>query len=279
MSHFGEGNIAGIDPTLSINEQADLLPYDNRFEFPREKLQFKEQLGSGAFGVVHKAIARGIQGFEEETVVAVKTMRKQADKAMIKIFASELKIMIHLGRHLNVVTLHKAVTKNIVKRELLLITEFCCYGDLENLLRRHRSSFHNEMITGEIIFSNPSFHQVPGYLQVPKNSFGAEVINLEVICNSSEIPISSSDLLSWSFQIACGMDYLSSKKVIHGDLAARNVLVGEGKIAKISDFGLAKSVYKCFVYKRKLDDETPLPFKWMALESITDQVFSIHSDV
>ena len=38
-------------------------------------------------------------------------------------------------------------------------------------------------------------------------------------------PISTCDLISYSFQIARGMDYLVGKKVLHGDLAARNVLL------------------------------------------------------
>ena len=45
-------------------------------------------------------------------------------------------------------------------------------------------------------------------------------------------------------QIAQGMAFLSKLKFIHGDLAARNVLVGEGLVCKISDFGLANDVYK-----------------------------------
>jgi len=41
-------------------------------------------------------------------------------------------------------------------------------------------------------------------------------------------PISTCDLISYSFQIARGMDYLVGKKVLHGDLAARNVLLASG---------------------------------------------------
>ena len=37
---------------------------------------------------------------------------------------------------------------------------------------------------------------------------------------------------------------------MHRDLAARNVLVGDGEICKITDFGLARDVFKEDLYRR-----------------------------
>lgn len=51
LANFEEGNIESINPDLSLDEQADLLPYDKKYEFPRDKLKFGKQLGAGAFGV------------------------------------------------------------------------------------------------------------------------------------------------------------------------------------------------------------------------------------
>lgn len=45
-------------------------------------------------------------------------VKKTADNEVMKALISELKIMVHLGQHLNVVNLLGAVTKNIVKRNL-----------------------------------------------------------------------------------------------------------------------------------------------------------------
>lgn len=77
--------------------------------------------------------------------------------------------------------------------------------------------------------------------------------------------------------MARGMDYLASRKVLHGDLAARNILLCDDNIVKICDFGLARSLYNNENYKK--NNETPLPFKWLALESLSDQVFSTYSDI
>lgn len=44
---------------------------------------------------------------------------------------------------------------------------------------------------------------------------------------------------------------VSSFQVLHGDLAARNVLLADDYIVKICDFGLAKSMYNSENYQRK----------------------------
>ena len=43
-----------------------------------------------------------------------------------------------------------------------------------------------------------------------------------------------------TFQVSSGMAYLESRNISHNDLAARNILVAKGNVAKVADFGLAK---------------------------------------
>lgn len=74
-----------------------------------------KQLGCGAFGVVMKAEAQGICESDSVTTVAVKMVRRSTESTYIRALASELKIMVHLGKHLNVVNLLGACTKNIAK--------------------------------------------------------------------------------------------------------------------------------------------------------------------
>ena len=45
---------------------------------------------------------------------------------------------------------------------------------------------------------------------------------------SSTEELNSRLLLQWSHNIAKGMKYLSRKHIMHGDLAARNILIGRG---------------------------------------------------
>jgi len=67
-------------------------------------------LGSGAFGRVLKGEAIGLKPDEALTTVAVKMVRSTVDLAALESLVGELKIMIHLGSHLNVVNLMGACT-------------------------------------------------------------------------------------------------------------------------------------------------------------------------
>lgn len=119
LANFVEGAVEQINPALSLDEQAELLPYDRDFEFPRDKLKLGKQLGAGAFGVVLKGEAQGIRNGEPVSTVAVKMVKRTADAEVVRALVSELKIMVHLGQHLNVVNLLGAVTKNIAKRKTM----------------------------------------------------------------------------------------------------------------------------------------------------------------
>lgn len=68
-----------INPEQPLHEQADLLPYDEKFEFKKDKLKLGKHLGAGAFGVVVKGLATGILPNEAQTTVAVKILKRTAD--------------------------------------------------------------------------------------------------------------------------------------------------------------------------------------------------------
>jgi FMS-like tyrosine kinase 1 len=71
-------------------------------------------LGKGVSGVVYKGIIDG-------RPVAAKTIRKPTDIHYLKALLSELKIMIYLEFHENVIQLIGAYTKDIQKGTLMCI--------------------------------------------------------------------------------------------------------------------------------------------------------------
>ena len=72
-------------------------------------------------------------------------------------------------------------------------------------------------------------------------------------------------------------EYLSSLDIVHRDLACRNILVGENKNLKISDFGMSRIVSSDDIYVKT--SKGRMPWKWMAIESIVNREFTTASDV
>ena len=81
------------------------------------------------------------------------------------------------------------------------------------------------------------------------------------------------------------MEFLTSRQIYHGDLAARNVLLTDNYDAKISDFGLSKRIYRngqepLEIRSNANGTRLPLPIRWMALEVLLHEEFiPIKSDV
>lgn len=84
-------------------------------------------------------------------------------------------------------------------------------------------------------------------------------------------------MTKWCYEIACGMEYLASKYVVHADLATRNVLLTINKTAKVTDFGLSRRLYDFIQYVKT--SQEPLPWRWMAIEALKKSRFSSQSDV
>ena len=84
------------------------------------------------------------------------------------------------------------------------------------------------------------------------------------------------ELIDIGAQVANGMAYLESTNYIHRNLCARNVLVGEGNVVKIGNFGFARLLAHG-VYTERQKQEYPV--KWTDPDVINRQCFTIKSDV
>nr|XP_008165680.1 vascular endothelial growth factor receptor 1 isoform X1 [Chrysemys picta bellii] len=285
-----------MDPDeVPLDEQCERLPFDaSKWEFARERLKLGKSLGCGAFGKVVEAAAFGIKNSPTCRIVAVKMLKEGATASEYKALMTELKILIHIGHHLNIVNLLGACTKN--GGPLMVIVEYCKYGNLSNYLKSKRNFFFpnkDASLQVEQMKEKKDIELVEG-----KKQRLASVTSSESLASSgfqedkslSDVeeeeedsddfykwPLTMEDLISYSFQVARGMEFLSSRKCIHRDLAARNVLLSGNNVVKICDFGLARDIYKNPDYVRKGDAR--LPLKWMAPESIFDKIYNTKSDV
>ncbi|CAG7825664.1 unnamed protein product, partial [Allacma fusca] len=306
---FINGNPSAYDEDLDIAEQPYVMPYNMAYEFAKSKLVFGKQLGSGAYGTVLKAEATGITEPGVVSTVAVKTIAPSADILYLKALLAELKVMIHIGKHTNVVSLLGACTVNLKQREVFVIVEYCQFGNLQQYLHKSRTKFKDQIVNDKVSpsASLQTRSTGSGYCSyIPDTdpiSESAASVNIATgsasyqtsgSTGSSEQPLwrnnmqgdykesdflelNTTDLINWAYQIANGMAYLASKKVFHGDLAARNILLARNKVVKVADFGLARHVYKETNYIKS--QNCPLPVKWMAIESLLRLEFSTQSDV
>ncbi|KAH0616195.1 hypothetical protein JD844_027137 [Phrynosoma platyrhinos] len=250
------------------------LPYDSRWEFPRDGLVLGRILGSGAFGKVVEGTAYGLSRSQPVMKVAVK----------------------------------------MLKRPIYIITEYCFYGDLVNYLHKNRDNFLNrhpektkkdldifgmnsadESTRSYVILSFENngeymdMKQAETTQYVPmlerrdrskysdiqrslydrpasyKKKYLSEQDVINLLSDDNSEGLSLLDLLSFTYQC------------VHRDLAARNVLLAQGKIVKICDFGLARDIMHDSNYVSK--GSTFLPVKWMAPESIFDNLYTTLSDV
>uniref|UniRef100_A0AAY4DDL1 receptor protein-tyrosine kinase n=1 Tax=Denticeps clupeoides TaxID=299321 RepID=A0AAY4DDL1_9TELE len=269
---------------MPMDEQCERLTYDaNKWEFPRDRLKLGEPLGRGAFGQVVEASAFGIEKATTCTTVAVKMLKEGATANEYRALMSELKILIHIGHHLNVVNLLGACTKP--GGPLMVIVEYCKYGNLSSYLKSKRAEYSPFKVNGDDfskgdlgLGTSTRLDICTGTATISRTGGKESVSHLEDGDESSDWDhLTLEDLISYSFQVAKGMEFLSSRKCIHRDLAARNILLSENNVVKICDFGLARDVYKDPDYVRKGDAR--LPLKWMAPETIFDRVYTTQSDV
>ena len=56
-------------------------------------------------------------------------------------------------------------------------------------------------------------------------------------------------LIMYAYQLSTALSYLESKKFVHRDIAARNVLVSSQDSVKLADFGLSRWVEEQSYYK------------------------------
>jgi len=89
--------------------------------------------------------------------------------------------------------------------------------------------------------------------------------------------LSKQDTYKIIYGITAGMAHLAKYKIVHRDLAARNILVDEGMNAIVSDFGFARALQEDEHSGKTYTSIGPI--KWMALEALTQRIYSEKSDV
>lgn len=218
--------------------------FDPQMTLQRKSVKLDKVIGEGNFGKVHSGTAKDPQRGSAVVAVAVKTPSANARFE----FEAEMEIMgqlTRLGGHEHIVR----VVGCIYGKRPMLVLELCAGGSLKAALTASRK----EAATG--------------------NRFAI------------------SDLVTFGHQVALAMTFLERHHLLHRDLAARNVLLAnddddtaeqqpQHMVCKLADFGLSKqiSMDSKDYYRRTAGASVPIPVRWMAPETLDDDVSTIMSD-
>eukprot|EP00092_Neocalanus_flemingeri_P007963 GFUD01008591.1.p1 GENE.GFUD01008591.1~~GFUD01008591.1.p1 ORF type:complete len:925 (+),score=155.82 GFUD01008591.1:42-2816(+) len=221
---------------------AQLHPKLEILEYPRNDIIYIRDIGQGAFGRVFQGKASGLLPGEEFTTVAVKMLKEEATDDMQADFEREALILSEFD-HPNIVKLYGVCA---VGKPMCLLFEFMARGDLSNYLRSNSPSNY-----------------------VVRSSDGSNIF--------TDVKISHLEQIGISKQILSGLVYLGDRKFVHRDLASRNCLMDQNHVVKIADFGLSQKMFLQDYYRG--DDSDAIPIRWMPLESILHNKYTVESDV
>ncbi|XP_052249593.1 angiopoietin-1 receptor-like [Dreissena polymorpha] len=274
FGHVEELNPIYDDSPINIAVKTGAFAADN-YEIDYSCLDFISVIGEGAFGKVVKAEYYSKPNDRDSKagkIVAVKMLRDYYTGDESRSFLMEIQAMKNLGHHPYIVSM---IGCCLTGPNLCLVMDYCVHGDLRNYLRKYREKLlYNMSSTFALVSKAPKCYRQDQLLLANEKRSDSCSSNTDL---DEVIEVSEAQLLSYARQITMGMEFLEQRKFVHRDLAARNILLFDQRHIKISDFGLTRDVYETNVYQPT--SARKLPYKWMAIESLFSQRFTIKSDI
>ena len=108
-------------------------------------------------------------------------------------------------------------------------------------------------------------------------AFYAEGTLKDHVTSATPDVMSVSERLTYCAQVIQGLQYISTRRIVHRDVAARNVLLDATMTCKISDLGMATALQEDG--KEYVRSTEQLAIRWCSIEVIREGKYSVQSDV
>jgi len=137
-----------------------------------------------------------------------------------------------------------------------------------------------------LMFDHPNVTNIMGvavqqapWLYVLEYAMYGDVRGVLKGCLQKRIVLHAGEMIHMCLGTSRGMEHLAELRLVHMDLAARNVLMGAGNLVKVADFGLTRELKPGSDTAVVKDKNIKLAIKWMAIEVLEKRIFSEQSDL
>nr|CAH8829690.1 unnamed protein product [Trichobilharzia regenti] len=240
---------------------------------PRSSFILEEDIivGEGTYGIVYKGKLRNPNHGNNCTTavshidIAIKTLKNGFQERQFINLIRELKNLTLLKQHPHIIHCYGMC---IYQGQPFILLELAVHGNLRDFLRNLRPpgiDLSDHQIFIDQITS-------PRYVNMHK------LEDLEKLLPGFSVKEQIGNLLTFALNIADALMYFESLSLIHRDVAARNVVITEGYVAKLCDFGYTSTLDECNYGYLQMDKDY-LPLRWMAPECVDTNYFTSKCDV
>ncbi|CAG7723235.1 unnamed protein product, partial [Allacma fusca] len=188
--------------------------YDESYVVSWEDFEIEETIHDHGFHKICKGTMRNMP-------IVIKTLQDEFGLEFMRSdLLTEINQLIYLGKHEHIVEFKGACTQFLREGRVYTLLEYCPLGDLQTFLDNNSSKF----------CSNSNIH----YIIDTANPSGINDGNDDT---TRALEFTRSHLTQWCIQIAKGLHYLETKRVIPLDVAIRNVLMKSINHVKLCSFG------------------------------------------
>ncbi|CAD5219562.1 unnamed protein product [Bursaphelenchus okinawaensis] len=200
-------------------------------------VEIEHVLGKDDAAVIYRGTLKSLNNATKKSgysQVAIKISHPPITPRSRRVFVNEIEALKTLNPNSHIMTMIGYMN---TETDLMIVSELCQFGTL-----------------GALVHAHPCHYARHELCPTPS-------------CFNTE------ELLSFFWQIADGLSFMSSNGIVHRDIVSENIFITDNLVAKVGGFK------RCMIKTRAGDAEQQLPFYNQSIESLVEGEYSEKSDV